>query len=455
MPEKTSPRISPEVSAHTWSKIFKLRREIWKQLLYIGSVRSELPKLMKISSRTTAVMPSEVTEFIQAIKDHSVTESQFNAAVYALSELDESIMSRALRGVEGGSERIQRANELNQDLNELKSYLVSVYGEFVKLRSKNKPPAMRAEAFQQGNLGLLRAIEKYNPDRGFEFETFARQQIDKAIQGPTEKVDKEGRSDRDVKLAGSLDVSPVNAKGDSSLVTAKDKLSDPSQPGESDPSNQGLEYELMQKEDAHKFKLTQQAISELPEKFRKFWQGWLYAKQNDLTNPEFAAYLATQGVTTREGKPLAPGGLDHIFKNTKDRIVKRVEELADTEDLEVQYDTAQDVPEDFIDMGKTWQQREQAKRERKLQNAVGTLKQMDQKFLTALEYQEDNKLNDSEFVDYLNSQGITDPKGNPLTKDSADLKKNNIFNTLRMKLKTNMQETKLMKLSKQKVDLQS
>jgi RNA polymerase nonessential primary-like sigma factor len=130
---------------------------------------------------------SVVIEKLAAISTDTISNSEFDATRTYLNELGRSKLLTA------DQEKIYGARVLQGDQAARKVMIESNLRLVVKIsyRYLNKGLPL-LDLIEEGNLGLIRAVEKFDPERGFRFSTYAtwwiRQSIERAIMDQTRTI---------------------------------------------------------------------------------------------------------------------------------------------------------------------------------------------------------------------------------------------------------------------------
>ena len=130
---------------------------------------------------------SVITEKLGAISTKPISSSEFDATRAYLNELGRSKLLTA------DQEKIYGARVLQGDQAARKIMIESNLRLVVKIsyRYLNKGLPL-LDLIEEGNLGLIRAVEKFDPERGFRFSTYAtwwiRQTIERAIMDQTRTI---------------------------------------------------------------------------------------------------------------------------------------------------------------------------------------------------------------------------------------------------------------------------
>lgn len=119
--------------------------------------------------------------------DDSQSESGFDATRAYLNELSKSQLLSA------DEEKIYGKRALQGDPNARKVMIESNLRLVVKISRRYLNRGLPLlDLIEEGNLGLIRAVEKFDPDRGFRFSTYAtwwiRQTIERAIMNQTRTI---------------------------------------------------------------------------------------------------------------------------------------------------------------------------------------------------------------------------------------------------------------------------
>jgi RNA polymerase nonessential primary-like sigma factor len=130
---------------------------------------------------------SVITEKLGAIATKTSNYSEFDATRAYLNELNRSKLLTA------DQEKIYGARALQGDQEARRIMIESNLRLVVKIsyRYLNKGLPL-LDLIEEGNLGLIRAVEKFDPERGFRFSTYAtwwiRQTIERAIMDQTRTI---------------------------------------------------------------------------------------------------------------------------------------------------------------------------------------------------------------------------------------------------------------------------
>ena len=130
---------------------------------------------------------SVITEKLVAISTKTISNGEFDATRTYLNELGRSKLLTA------DQEKIYGTRALQGDQAARKIMIESNLRLVVKIayRYLNKGLPL-LDLIEEGNLGLIRAVEKFDPERGFRFSTYAtwwiRQTIERAIMDQTRTI---------------------------------------------------------------------------------------------------------------------------------------------------------------------------------------------------------------------------------------------------------------------------
>jgi RNA polymerase nonessential primary-like sigma factor len=130
---------------------------------------------------------SVITEKLETISAKTTSNGEFDATRAYLNELGRSKLLTA------DEEKIYGARALQGDPEARKIMIESNLRLVVKIsyRYLNKGLPL-LDLIEEGNLGLIRAVEKFDPERGFRFSTYAtwwiRQTIERAIMDQTRTI---------------------------------------------------------------------------------------------------------------------------------------------------------------------------------------------------------------------------------------------------------------------------
>ena len=130
---------------------------------------------------------SVITEKLAAISTKTISNSEFDATRAYLNELSRSKLLTA------DQEKLYGTRALQGDQTARKIMIESNLRLVVKIsyRYLNKGLPL-LDLIEEGNLGLIRAVEKFDPERGFRFSTYAtwwiRQTIERAIMDQSRTI---------------------------------------------------------------------------------------------------------------------------------------------------------------------------------------------------------------------------------------------------------------------------
>jgi len=130
---------------------------------------------------------SVITEKLETISAKTTSDGEFDATRAYLKELSRSKLLTA------DEEKIYGARALQGDQEARKIMIESNLRLVVKIsyRYLNKGLPL-LDLIEEGNLGLIRAVEKFDPEKGFRFSTYAtwwiRQTIERAIMDQTRTI---------------------------------------------------------------------------------------------------------------------------------------------------------------------------------------------------------------------------------------------------------------------------
>jgi RNA polymerase nonessential primary-like sigma factor len=136
---------------------------------------------------TIAVDKDEVIEKETADENESSGDSSFDATRSYLNELGKSQLLTA------DEEKIYGKKALEGDEEARKIMIESNLRLVVKISRRYLNRGLPLlDLIEEGNLGLIRAVEKFDPDRGFRFSTYAtwwiRQTIERGIMNQTRTI---------------------------------------------------------------------------------------------------------------------------------------------------------------------------------------------------------------------------------------------------------------------------
>ncbi len=148
---------------------------------------------MNVAEITTYEMEEEVEELAQDSKVDDVdvspsqNESYFDATRVYLNELGKSQLLTA------DEEKFYGKRVLQGDMEARKVMIESNLRLVVKISRRYLNRGLPLlDLIEEGNLGLIRAVEKFDPERGFRFSTYAtwwiRQTIERAIMNQTRTI---------------------------------------------------------------------------------------------------------------------------------------------------------------------------------------------------------------------------------------------------------------------------
>ncbi len=126
-------------------------------------------------------------EFIAQASKHAAADGEHDATRLYLNEIGFTALLTQAQEVELG--RLSRSGDLSARQRMIEANLRLVVK--VARQHMNRGLAL-LDLIEEGNLGLIRAVQKFDPERGFRFSTYAtwwiRQTIDRALMNQTRTV---------------------------------------------------------------------------------------------------------------------------------------------------------------------------------------------------------------------------------------------------------------------------
>jgi RNA polymerase nonessential primary-like sigma factor len=136
---------------------------------------------------TTKQISKTAVQKVQAEADEGISNKQLDATQIYLGEIGFSPLLSAEEEVKFSREAL-KGNEKSRE-----RMIVSNLRLVVKIaRRYNNRGLALLDLIEEGNLGLIRAVEKFDPERGFRFSTYAtwwiRQTIERALMNQTRTI---------------------------------------------------------------------------------------------------------------------------------------------------------------------------------------------------------------------------------------------------------------------------
>lgn len=150
----------------------------------------DVPDLLPFEDLEDEVLeidPIETFKLIESESSESQNEVSFDATRAYLNDLSKSSL------LTPEEEKLYGKRALNGDANARRIMIESNLRLVVKISRRYLNRGLPLlDLIEEGNLGLIRAVEKFDPDRGFRFSTYStwwiRQTIERAIMNQTRTI---------------------------------------------------------------------------------------------------------------------------------------------------------------------------------------------------------------------------------------------------------------------------
>lgn len=145
-----------------------------------GSVNKDRDCMVFAEAKVTAdsnIGQEAIAKNTDTIVDDSTIESSLDATRFYLNELGRSPLLTAEEEIEYGQRVLQGDEEARRIMIERNLRLVAN----ISRRYINRGLPL-LDLIEEGNLGLMRAVEKFDPTKGFRFSTYATYWIKQAIE---------------------------------------------------------------------------------------------------------------------------------------------------------------------------------------------------------------------------------------------------------------------------------
>lgn len=185
--------------------IREARREIWRELLNLATILDAMPEAL---TSNDLEIPSALMELTELSVKNTTSKSAARQAELAEMvadqmskiDLDEIVMQKMLLLLANGvalaktKKRLTKAQTqavaafraVQASLHNLRAYKHHFINANLRLviavaRRYNNGPMNLIDLIQEGNIGLMKAVDRFDPDRGYRFSTYAAWWIRHAV----------------------------------------------------------------------------------------------------------------------------------------------------------------------------------------------------------------------------------------------------------------------------------